>query len=164
MTELKTWIVAHLVGYTHVGENVGEKKNVGDKKTTWWDQSAVGEKKVQLARPKCSWWEKSSTGEKKVQLVRKKFSWWDKISPTYISITHNELNLSIHIIWTIKYGQYLMVNILSCLYSWLGLFTGSSDFFDFLAKHHSYKRTLPQKILDFNYHVVALKSAFFTKF
>ena len=84
------------------------------KKFNWRDQSAVGEKKVQLARPKYSWWEKSSTGEKKVQLVRKKFSWW-KISPTYISITNNELNLNIdieywyymdHIEWSILNSQF----------------------------------------------------------
>ena len=35
----------------------------------------LGEKKVQLVRPKFSWREKSAVGETKNQLARKKFSW-----------------------------------------------------------------------------------------
>ena len=66
--------VLHL-WYTHVGENVGDEKSLGDNKTTWREKSAVGENKVQLARKKCSWRDQKSVGEKKVQLVRKKFSW-----------------------------------------------------------------------------------------
>ena len=42
-------------GYTHVGENVGDEKSLGDNKTTWREKSAVGETKVQLARKKFSW-------------------------------------------------------------------------------------------------------------
>ena len=47
--------VGHKMGYTHVGENVGDEKSLGDNKTTWREKSAVGENKVQLARKKCSW-------------------------------------------------------------------------------------------------------------
>ena len=32
------------MGYTHVGENVGDEKSLGDNKTTWREKSAVGEK------------------------------------------------------------------------------------------------------------------------
>ena len=79
----------------------------------WWEKKCWWQEN-HLVRSKCSWWEKSSTGEKKVQLVRKKFSWW-KISPTYISITNNELNLNIdieywyymdHIEWSILNSQF----------------------------------------------------------
>ena len=43
-------------GYTHVGDNVGEKKMLVTRKP-------LGETKVQLARKKFNWREKNSVGE-----------------------------------------------------------------------------------------------------
>ena len=39
-----------ILGYTHVGENVGEEKNVGEKKTTWREKTDVGENQILLVR------------------------------------------------------------------------------------------------------------------